>query len=131
MEGVPGIKPSAGPLANSLEDLDLFMSTVIRAEPWKYDATASGAPWSGVVSGEKKQKLTIGVLPDHPQFPLHPPVQRALKSAAEALEAKGHNIVYLNEDSDRDFAYGNRLAFQYFVYGSFCSSQSSREISSQ
>ncbi|KAL4972618.1 amidase signature domain-containing protein [Aspergillus desertorum] len=60
MEGIPGLKPSAGPLARNLEDSR--------------------------------------------DFPLHPPVRRALESAINAL-------------GQRDLAYASRLAFQYFICG--------------
>ncbi|RHZ65805.1 general amidase GmdB [Aspergillus thermomutatus] len=115
MEGVPGLKPSAGPLAHTLNDLELFMSTVLDAEPWKYDATASAAPWYKL--SKSQTELTIGVLPEDVHFPLHPPVRRALNSAIDALNKQGHRIVQLENDPTRDLAYVNRLAFQYFVYG--------------
>ncbi|KAL3457549.1 amidase signature domain-containing protein [Aspergillus heterothallicus] len=118
LEGVPGLKPSAGPLAHSISDLKLFMSSVLNAEPWKYDATASAAPWvASDRTSPEKPTLTIGILPEDPQFPLHPPVRRALESAIDALTAKGHRIIRLPTDPSRDLAYANRLAFQYFIYG--------------
>ncbi|KAL2841028.1 amidase signature domain-containing protein [Aspergillus pseudoustus] len=118
MEGVPGLKPSAGPLAHSMSDLKLFMSTVLNAEPWKYDATASAAPWHhDVAERDSQHALTIGLLPEDPHFPLHAPVRRALDSATEALIRKGHRVVQLPADPCRDLAYASRLALQYFIYG--------------
>ncbi|BCS27815.1 general amidase GmdB [Aspergillus puulaauensis] len=119
MEGIPGIKPSAGPLAHSLEDIELFMATVLNAEPWKYDATAIAAPWQDLPLHENgsQGKLTIGILPESKDFPLHPPVRRALQSAITALYERGHRIVQLPDDPSRDLAYASRLAFQYFTYG--------------
>ncbi|KAL2808273.1 amidase signature domain-containing protein [Aspergillus granulosus] len=118
MEGLPGLRPAAGPLAHSLSDINLFMSTVLRAEPWKYDVTASPVPWQDLVDTTNPQHvLTIGLLPEDPHFPLHPPVRRALDSAIKALSKAGHRIVQLEPDTTRDLAYANRLAFQYFVYG--------------
>jgi amidase len=91
MEGLPGLKPAAGPLAHSLSDINLFMSTVLRADPWKYDATASPVPWQGLPDTTNPQPvLTIGVLPEDAHFPLHPPVRRALDSAITALSNAGH-----------------------------------------
>jgi amidase len=115
MEGIPGLKPSAGPLAHSVSDLQLFMSTVLDAEPWRYDATASAAPWHE--PSQPQTILTIGVLSEDIHFPLHPPVRRALNSAIDALTKQGHRIVQLENDPTRDLAYANRLAFQYFIYG--------------
>ncbi|OJJ68039.1 hypothetical protein ASPBRDRAFT_185904 [Aspergillus brasiliensis CBS 101740] len=117
MEGVPGLKPAAGPLAHSLNDIELFMSTILNAEPWKYDSTTSAAPWTFPQASDDPRQLTIGILPESKDFPLHPPVKRALQSAITALEKKGHRLVYLSETPAIDLAYANRLAFQYFVYG--------------
>ncbi|KAL3447800.1 amidase signature domain-containing protein [Aspergillus insuetus] len=118
MEGLPGLKPAAGPLAHSLSDIDLFMSTVLGGEPWKYDVTASAAPWQDISDAPNRRGvLTIGVLPEDPHFPLHPPVRRALNSAINALTDAGHRIVHLDPHPARDLTYANRLAFQYFIYG--------------
>jgi amidase len=116
MEGLPGIHPSAGPLANSLEDLDLFTSSVLNTEIWKYDVTAIGAAWSPKPQLEDGTKLRIGVLDEHHLLPLHPPVRRALQTATQALAAAGHEIVRITQDGGRDIALGNRIAFQYFTY---------------
>ncbi|KAL4864260.1 hypothetical protein BDV12DRAFT_205843 [Aspergillus spectabilis] len=117
MEGIPGLKPSAGPLAHTLNDLELFMSSVLNAEPWKYDVTASPVPWNQPPTSNSQHVLIIGVLPEDPHFPLHPPVRRALESAITILSKKGHRIVRLINDPVRDLAHANRLAFQYLIYG--------------
>ncbi|KAH8435262.1 general amidase GmdB [Aspergillus melleus] len=129
VESTPGLKPSAGPLAHSLDDIELFMSTVLAAEPWKYDITATAAPWASVPPLQSASLLKIGILPEDPHFPLHPPVRRALDSAIAALSSQGHRIIHLDTAPDTDtdtdshknpskqLAYANRLAFQYFTYG--------------
>ena len=117
MKGVPGLKPSAGPLSNSFEDLDFFMRSVLGWEPWKYDFLASPVGWNTVP--QKTQPLTIGVLPEDQYFPLHPPVRRAMESAIAKLQEKGHRIVRLSTSPQRDFAFMNRLAFEYFIYSPF------------
>ncbi|RAL07391.1 general amidase GmdB [Aspergillus homomorphus CBS 101889] len=133
MEGLPGIVPSAGPLAHSLDDLELFTATVLDASPWRYDSAATTAPWSTTKQHQHQQQLlTIGVLGECKDFPLHPPVQRALDNAVAALRKKGHRIIHLTPTSTTttktpsssttlalatDLAHANRLAFQYFTYG--------------
>ncbi|KAI8660019.1 Amidase [Fusarium sp. Ph1] len=66
--------PVVGPLANSLDDLHLFMETVSRCVLWKYDATALNIPWRSLDS-RPDRKLTIGVIAEDPDYPLHPPVR--------------------------------------------------------
>ncbi|KAE8382458.1 amidase signature domain-containing protein [Aspergillus bertholletiae] len=115
VEGYPGIKPAAGPLAQSLDDIELFMSTVLKAEPWRYDVTTIGSPW--VTTSKSPSSLTVGVLAEDPQFPIHPPIRRAMESAIEMLARKGHRVVRLTHEPSRGVAYASRLAFQYFTYG--------------
>lgn len=122
MEGLPGLIPSAGPLAHSVTDLRLFMETVVgTGNAWEYDHTAAAVPWNktATVGGERNGSLTIGVLSEDKHFPLHPPVKRALDRAVEALTKAGHRIVRIENDTNEDLsvAYASRLAFQYFNYG--------------
>lgn len=91
--GSPGILAAAGPLATSFRDLQLFMDNVIQKEPWEYDSTASAVRWRKLSS--PKKTLKIGVLPEDPKFPLHPPVARALESAVAKLKEAGHTLVDL------------------------------------
>lgn len=115
--GLPGLVPSAGPLAHNLDDIKLFMKTILDFEPWKYDVTALNVPWHSTTSERETTKLTIGIPPEDPAFPLHPPVRRALDTAIASLEKQGHKMIRLSTDEKRGVSYGNRIAFQYFTYG--------------
>jgi amidase len=100
-------------MATSVDDLSMFMKTVIDKRPWKYDVTAMDIPWRAVESSASEQ-LVIGLLAEDPNYPLHPPVRRALESAADALEKAGHKVVPLPADPARSAGFGSRIAFQYF-----------------
>ncbi|KAJ5810238.1 general amidase-B [Penicillium pulvis] len=121
MEGLPGLIPAAGPLGHSIADLQLFMKTVLsEGKAWEYDSAAFAAPWndSPRATTENNGSLTIGVLAEDKEFPLHPPVKRALNQAIAKLTRAGHRIVYLESDKEElSVAYLSRLAFQYFIYG--------------
>jgi amidase len=125
IEGMPGLIPAAGPLAHSIADLKLFMSTVVGdGHAWEYDSEAVSVPWQTIPRGindHANGSLTIGVLAEDKHFPLHPPVKRALNSAIEGLTRAGHRIVRLDagdgDDEALSVSYASRLAFQYFVYG--------------
>lgn len=110
---IPGVIPAGGPMAASVEDLSMFMKTVIDKRPWKYDVTAMDIPWRSVEVGGS-EKLVIGVLAEDPEYPLHPPVKRALDSAADALQKAGHKVIHLPADEARGPGYGSRIGFQYF-----------------
>ncbi|KAJ5362604.1 hypothetical protein N7541_003448 [Penicillium brevicompactum] len=116
-EGIPGLVPAAGPLGHSIADLQFFMSTVVGdGQSWEHDSSAVAAPWQSVPRGlSANGSLTIGVLAEDKQFPLHPPVKRALDRAIGVLTRAGHNIVRLSDELD--VASASRLAFQYFIYG--------------
>ncbi|KAH7137323.1 amidase signature domain-containing protein [Dactylonectria estremocensis] len=111
---LPSVIPAAGPMANSVDDLALFMKVVLEQRPWRYDATAVDVPWrEGEVT--KGGKLVVGVLAEDPDYPLHAPVKRALASAAAALEKAGHKVVHLPADPKTSAGFGARIGFQYFT----------------
>lgn len=91
--GSPGITTSAGPLTRSFRDLEFVTKSVIDAIPQDYDSSSLAAPW---ISAHLERPLTIGILPEFPEFPLMPPVKRTLESAIEKLKAAGHTIVHLS-----------------------------------
>lgn len=122
---VPGsIQPSAGPMGHSVQDLRVAMAAMMQLRPWLYDATACDIPWQDPFPSKEAaqadgpgRKLTIGILPEDPAYPLHPPVHRAIKTAAARLEESGHRVVWLARDADREVGLGMRLAFQFFGAG--------------
>ncbi|KAJ5162541.1 amidase [Penicillium capsulatum] len=91
--GAPGFASSAGPLATSATDLTYFCKSVILSEPWRKDSTALAGGWCNV---QRKEKLRIGVFMGDGDYPLAPPVTRALKSATTALERAGHQVDVLS-----------------------------------
>ncbi|KAF4970369.1 hypothetical protein FZEAL_10061 [Fusarium zealandicum] len=90
--GWPGVSPSDGPLANSARDLTYFCKTVIDNDAWRRDSTALAIPWRDV----PKRKLKIGYWEGAAEVPVFPPILRALRQAAEALKAAGHEILPLS-----------------------------------
>ncbi|EEY19601.1 acetamidase [Verticillium alfalfae VaMs.102] len=116
IHGLDLIEPTAGPLANSVADLSLFMQTVTRRSPWKYDPTAHHLGWRALPHNYAK-RLTIGVLPEDPLYKLHPPVRHTIDKAVAVLKAKGHNIVHLPYEASTSVDLGGRIGFQLFTLG--------------
>lgn len=114
---LPGPWPSAGPLANSLDDLELFMSTVIGLRPARLDSTALDMPWipKTIAPGAR---LRIGLVEEDPSWPLSPPMRRALHEAQKAVAAAGHTVVRLPRDPARSVELGLHLATQFFELAS-------------
>ncbi|OGM50924.1 general amidase-B [Aspergillus bombycis] len=93
--GMTGIAPVAGPLCHSARDAELLLRVVMEAPVDDLDDTVLGFPWTEPAP-LATPTLTIGVLPEDPQAPLHPNMQRTLKTAVERLAAAGHHIVDLS-----------------------------------
>ncbi|EEP82846.1 predicted protein [Uncinocarpus reesii 1704] len=91
--GLTGIAPSAGPLTNTARDLELLLKVVFNSRAADLDDMALGTPW--IEPAQKKPILTIGIIPEDPELPLHPPMVRTLKQAIQKLQAAGHKIVDL------------------------------------
>lgn len=118
LHGVPGLVPCAGPLATSFADLELFFKAVLDADPAQYDSSAVSIPYiskpGSTLEDLRKRPLRIGLLPEDPAFPLHPPVKRALAEASAALSKAGHEIIKLPFDPATGAAKANGISFQMF-----------------
>ncbi|KAE8138907.1 amidase signature domain-containing protein [Aspergillus pseudotamarii] len=93
--GMRFILSCAGPLSLDLDGLEVFFRSVFDIQPSLYDSTVIDVPWRDVTV---KPQLRIGVVPEHPIFPLHPPIKRILAEAIQRLEHQGHEIVHLTNE---------------------------------
>ncbi|KAJ5907333.1 Amidase [Penicillium taxi] len=107
--GLTGIKPSAGPLATSVRDLELFMRLVTNEDPWKVDSSIIFSPWRPVK--KSTDPLRIGYIQEDRLWPVHPPVLRALTQARSKLEEAGHQVIPLDTPSLND---ATLLSFRMF-----------------
>ena len=94
--GLRNILPSAGPLANDIGALEIFLKSVIDSKPALLDSTVLDVPWRSV--SPPKGKLRFGVLAEDPLLPWHPPVKKAVSDTADLLRAQGHEIVSLSAE---------------------------------
>lgn len=100
----------AGPLAMDMDALKVFCRSVIDGQPALYDSTVIDVPWR---STKPKTSLRIGLLPEDPIYPLHPPIKRVLREATVLLKAQGHKIIPLDPKECR-FAELNEVAWNIF-----------------
>ncbi|KAF2633315.1 amidase [Macroventuria anomochaeta] len=113
--GSPGqILPVIGPCGRSIRDYELFLRTIVSSQPWNLDPMALNIPWRTPDAGLREKKLRFGLIRSTPSRPLHPPIARALHSAAMSLKAAGHNIVLLDEKIGDMYA-DVELAWKYFM----------------
>lgn len=93
-ETIPGVQ---GPLARSVDDIDLFMDLYInQGKPWEHDATVLPLPWRKVEKPAPKD-LTVGVIYDNGVVKPTPPIRRGLKETAAKLAAAGVKVVEFPE----------------------------------
>ena len=103
MEGQQTVLSVAGPMATSVEAVELFMKTIVQSQPWLQDPGCIPLPWNqaNVDSIASNGKLRIGVFDwDGVCFP-QPPIRNAMKKAVVALEAAGHELVTWKMDTLR------------------------------
>ena len=96
MDGQNSILSVLGPLASSARDLKLFLKSVLDTKPWLYDPLVVDLPWRESLAQEVTapgKKLTFGILRSDAVAAPQPPVARALRLAAEALENAGHSLI--------------------------------------
>lgn len=89
-ESIPAV---IGPMARTIEDLDLLMKSYINGgKPWELDAWCLPLPWKEVAKPEPEQ-LTIGIMYDDGLVKPSPPIQRGLKTIVAKLKNSGVKIV--------------------------------------
>jgi Asp-tRNA(Asn)/Glu-tRNA(Gln) amidotransferase A subunit family amidase len=82
IEGI-GLEASAGPIATSARDCELFLKTIADAKPWEKDPKVAFGTWAS--QGELGEKPLFGVLrTDGITTPL-PPVEKVLDEVVHTL----------------------------------------------
>lgn len=85
---------SAGPLAHSMRDIELFFSAVIAQRPWTTDPDVVPLPWSSVTAAGKK--LRIGLVRRDGVMEPHPPILRILDEVKMKLQNSGIQVVEMD-----------------------------------
>lgn len=91
MEGQETIRSVVGPMATTVEALELICSTIIERQPWQQDPSCVPIPWRPHLL--RGRKLRIGLFDYDGVCLPQPPIRNALKRTARALQAAGHEII--------------------------------------
>ncbi|KAF1914810.1 amidase signature domain-containing protein [Ampelomyces quisqualis] len=92
-----GLPASAGPLAHSMRDVDLFFRALSEQKPWKKDPDVIPLPWSTLASsGESGRKLRIGLVRRDGVIDPHPPIVRLLDEVKTKLQSAGVEVVEMD-----------------------------------
>ncbi|OCL14642.1 amidase [Glonium stellatum] len=86
---------SAGPLAHSVRDLELFFSAVSSQSPWEMDPDILPNPWASL-STISTSRPTIGIVRRDGLIDPLPPIQHLLDEVASALRASEIEIVEID-----------------------------------
>jgi Asp-tRNA(Asn)/Glu-tRNA(Gln) amidotransferase A subunit family amidase len=87
-----GIAPTAGPLCHSARDAELFLRVVFNSNAADLDDEALGISWT---EPKTNPCLTIGIMSEDLQRPMHPPMMRVLEEAVLKLTEAGHQVIHL------------------------------------
>lgn len=91
--GQESVVPVAGPMARSLDDIDLFMKHYVNdGNPWQLDQWALPLPWR-TVEPPKPESLTIAVMYDDGVVKPTPPIARGLKEVVAKLKNAGAKVI--------------------------------------
>lgn len=91
--GMENIIGCVGPMANCIEDVQLFCQVALDYKPWEVEPSLMPMPWRRRRAEAVPKKLTIGVMWNDGVVTPHPPVTRALNQAVAKLRAAGHRVV--------------------------------------
>lgn len=89
-----GIPASAGPLAHSMRDIELFFSAVSKQKPWTLDPDVVPSPWSSLQPASKA--LRIGIVRRDGVIDPHPPILRILDEVSTKLSKAGIEVVEMD-----------------------------------
>lgn len=82
------VKASVGPMANCVDDLDLFMRSLLGKDCWALDPSRIPVPYRPFTI---EKKLRVGYIVSDGVFPASPACQRAVMETVNALSAEGHH----------------------------------------
>ena len=107
-EGIVGV---AGPLARSVQGLEIYTRTLLSLKPWEWDHTVNHMPWRQDMYEEGlgfKHPLCFGIM-RHGVVRPHPPIERGIEETRQSLLKAGHNgmtatrgFQYEEIDTDRE-----------------------------
>ena len=92
-----GVPASAGPLAHSMRDIDLFFRAVTNQKPWLRDPDVVPLPWTSFNSASSTQrKLRIGVVQRDGVIDPHPPIARVMDEVKAKMQKANMEVIEMD-----------------------------------
>ncbi|KAM3426593.1 hypothetical protein NHJ13734_009369 [Beauveria thailandica] len=92
MSGAESITAVAGPISQSVQDLELFLQVTLDSQPWLKEPLLA-LPWKSQTKHLETQKLTVGLMHWGEVVMPHPYITRVLRETAESLRRAGHEVI--------------------------------------
>ena len=93
MDGQETVHSVVGPIAHTIDDLELCIKAILSMAPWNLDPKVMELPWRQEMVDELiNQKLSFGIMVGDSLVQPQPPVLRALETAKAALIKAGHEV---------------------------------------
>jgi amidase len=89
-----GLAASAGPIAVSLRDCELFLQTVSNARPWERDQSLAYGLWAE--QGSIEEKPLLGVIRHDGVITPLPPVSKVLDETVQSLRKSGIEVIEID-----------------------------------
>jgi amidase len=90
-----GVPASAGPLAHSMRDIELFFRAVAEKKPWELDPDVVPSPWTAPTS-VKRKTLRVGVVRRDGVIDPHPPILKILDEVKSSMLRAGLDVVEMD-----------------------------------
>jgi amidase len=87
---------SAGPIAASMRDCELFLSAVADQRPWALDPDSAYGFWPEQGPAPSKQDIVIGIVRTDGLIEPLPPIRKIIEEAATALKFQGIQTVEMD-----------------------------------
>ncbi|KAI4107339.1 MAG: hypothetical protein L6R37_001700 [Teloschistes peruensis] len=130
MDGQNSVLSVVGPLAPSVNTLQLIVRALLSRDPWLHDPLVHEIPWreDQATLPTDRRKLSFAVLRHDGVVAPHPPVRRAVEIAVKALEAKGHRVIDWKPPSHKHAA---SLINKAWTYDNGADSRAAFELSGE
>ncbi len=94
LPGRAPIMPTAGPIANSVADCEIFIRALVGPNMWEGDPNVAPVPWNGTLAQRGPGRpLRIGFFISDGWFEPCSAVSRSVQEAAAALKNAGHEVI--------------------------------------
>ncbi|KAF2683550.1 amidase [Lentithecium fluviatile CBS 122367] len=90
-----GIPASAGPLAHSMRDIELFFRVVADQKPWEMDPDVVPSAWT-VLPNLKGRKLRVGIVRRDGVIDPHPPILKVLDEVKIKMLSAGIEVIEMD-----------------------------------